>query len=76
MERLLGALKNLVPQVKRVKNEIVFYVGLVGTLLLELEVVLNDADVTDLNSWQALVPAVTALVARAFNTGPETAAGL
>ncbi len=60
------------PQFRRVRNEVVFYVGLVSTLLAELAVILSDADLESVSGLVAVVPLVAALIGRSFAYGPET----
>ena len=70
----METLKGLVPNLRNVQNEIVFFVGAILSVLSVVEAELLDLNITDLSSWQHFVPVVVAAVARAFNTGPVTAA--
>jgi hypothetical protein len=70
----METLKGLVPNLRNLKNEIVVIVGAVMSVLSVVEAELFDLNITDLSSWQHFVPVVVAAVARAFNTGPVTAA--
>ena len=67
---------NFLPKLTDWKNEVVFYLGVVATIIAELIVLLNDFDLSNLDAWVALVPAVLGIVQRNFAYGPETVKAL
>lgn len=74
MQNTLIFLKGLIPKLREWKNELVFYVGAGLTVATAVLQVVDATEVDDLPGWAALVPVVTTLIARGFNTGPVTAA--
>ena len=67
-------ISTLLPNLKRWKNEIVMWVGIIAGGLLWFQAELEALDTTSVDAWMAFIPVVTAYVTRMFNTGPETAA--
>lgn len=67
-------LATFIPQLNRVKNEVVMWVGIVISVLLYVQEELAGLDWTSIDGWMTLLPAAVAYIARQFNTGPETAA--
>ena len=62
----------MLPEFTRVRNEIVFYLGVLGTITAGTITVLNDTNLDSVEGLVALIPAVWGVIQRNFAYGPET----
>ncbi len=69
---IVSNMSKFLPQLARVRNEVVFYVGLAVTLITEAVLVLAGIDFTSTETLLAAIPAFTAFVQRLGAYGPET----
>jgi hypothetical protein len=63
----------LLPDLRNIRNEVVFVLTLAGTVISELIVILGDADFSSTASLTALIPLLVGLVARTKVYGPDVA---
>jgi len=64
---------DLLPDLRNLRNEVVFVLTAAGTIISELVVILGDADFTSTASLTALIPLLVGLVARTKVYGPDVA---
>jgi 7-cyano-7-deazaguanine synthase in queuosine biosynthesis len=60
------------PQITQVRNEVVFYLGVLATIALAVAEVIAGWDANDLSGWFVIVPAILGVIQRNFAYGPET----
>lgn len=61
-----------VPQFTRVKNEIVFYLGVILTIVMAVTEVIQGWETDSVSSWLTLAPALWGAIQSNFAYGPET----
>jgi|FLMP01.1.fsa_nt_emb hypothetical protein len=66
----------LVPDLRNLRNEVVFVLTLVASILAELIVIFGEADVASTASLAAMIPLLAGLVARTQVYGPDIKARL
>lgn len=62
------------PHVTDVKNEIVFYLGVLLTIIAAVIEIIEGWDVDSVTSWMTLAPAIWGVIQRNFAYGPLTVA--
>jgi hypothetical protein len=61
-----------VPEFTNVKNEIVFYLGVLLTIIMAVLEVIEGWEVDSIASWSVLIPAVWGAIQSNFAYGPQT----
>ncbi|MEM7096206.1 MAG: hypothetical protein AAF567_24585 [Actinomycetota bacterium] len=65
-------MSNYLPKLSRIRNEVVFYLGVFSTIAAAVGAVIADADLTSPTGILIALPAITGAISRNFAFGPET----
>ena len=65
-------MNNWIPVLTDVKNEIVFYLAVLSSIILGVMEVVEGWDVDSVSSWAVILPAIGGVIGRRFAFGPLT----